>query len=150
MSGGDTHMLYHKIIKYNNNLYGGVLRGDALPEPAPTKSIKVTVDDSDDDDDMEDVETVIDAMNENDDDDEYDTATEYRKELKKEADTNEDGEIEFEEGIDQDVTSLDDEDIDIEELEKIYQDTDVVADKNKAQTTTLIQQALKDDNIFKK
>ena len=148
MYGGDSHELYHKIIKYNNNLYGGVSRGDALPERTPTQDVGVNVNEGEDDpDDIEDIETAIDAMDE--EDMEYDDRAEYRKELQKEADTNEDGEIEFEEGIDQDVLLIDEE-LDAEELEKIYQDTDVVPDKNKIQTTNLIQQALKDDKLFKK
>jgi len=70
--------------------------------------------------------------------------------LQKLADTDKDSEIEFDEGLDQDIVLQDEDNIDIEELEKIYQDTDVIKDADTNKTSNLIQMALKDEELFKK
>ncbi len=65
------------------------------------------------------------------------------------ADEDDDGVIEFSEGLDQNQT-FEEEEMDIEEMEKVYQDTDVQVDEHVSKTSDLIKKALKDDNIFKK
>lgn len=151
------HRYHHKIID-NKNLTGGIDKGQALARQLEGKQdqedddeIEVEIDEGEyDPDDIEELdEEAIDAMNEEEEDEEYYNEEEYMDNLKKMADENDDGEIEFDEGLDRDII-LNDEDLDIDELEKIYQDTDVVPDKDVSQTTSLIQQALKDDKLFKK
>jgi hypothetical protein len=68
-----------------------------------------------------------------------------------------DKEFEKKEDFDEDepdiTPAFEDEETDelnIEDLEKIYQDNDVVPDSNISQTSTLIREALNDDKIFKK
>lgn len=72
-----------------------------------------------------------------------------KNELDKMVDDNKNSAVDFEEGLDIDYR-LDEEELDIEDLEKIYQDNDVMPDNNIGQTSNLIQMALKDEKIFKK
>jgi len=69
--------------------------------------------------------------------------------LNKEADEDGDGVVEFDEGLDQEVI-LEDEEMELDDLEKIYQDNDVMTDPKLTETSNLIKQALNDDKIFKK
>lgn len=57
--------------------------------------------------------------------------------------------MEFDEGVEPEADLADD-DMELEAIEQIYQNMDVIADDNAAQTAELIKKALKDDNIFKK
>lgn len=102
-----------------------------------------------DDDDEGEYDLDIGELEKEYNEDEYDELKTEKDTIKKEIDTNGDGEIEFEEGMDNDMV-LEDEELELEDIEKIYQDTDIEPDKNIIKTSNLIQQALKDDKIFKK
>jgi hypothetical protein len=149
----DIVEMLDKMAKYDYNLLGGTIKGEALDENIldaelarqQEKELKVTEDETEEtplvdlvNDDLEESEELEEKPEEDTD-----------ESLKKEADDNDDGTVEFDEGLDQSVV-LDDEELDLDELEKIYQDTDAVPDKNITQTATLIKEALKDDKIFKK
>ncbi|CAH6421508.1 VETF early transcription factor large subunit [uncultured virus] len=75
-------------------------------------------------------------------------------EYTEEADENNDGTVEFEEGLENDDLlqdeAMDMDEVDLEEIEKIYQEMDVVPDDNILQTTNLIKMALKDEDFIKK
>lgn len=75
----------------------------------------------------------------------YDEGYNYNNE----ADDDGDGVVEYEEGLDNDEF-LQDEELDINEIEKIYQETDVNPDENILQTSNLIKIALKDEEFIKK
>jgi hypothetical protein len=97
-----------------------------------------------------------DEMTEPDDDDEEEIDVDIDSEI---GQTNKDGDKtgdkaseeldEFERGLDSDVI-LADEELDLDEMEKLYQDVDTVPDDNLVKTSALIQDALKDDKLFKK
>lgn len=72
---------------------------------------------------------------------EMDTQDENKPEQK------EDEELEFEEGLEQDQI-LSEEELDMEDMEQLYRDVDI--DANTSKTTTMIKDALKSDNIFKR
>lgn len=147
MAKYDYESLYDDILVNgkrlkNVNVHKGGERdpGDYLPEKIPDKEISIDIDDDEDEElTIEELEAL---------DTEEDDVDSIRK-IKKVADENKDDEVEFEEGLDSDFV-LQDEELEMEDMEKIYQDTDVIPDSNTTQTSTLIQQALRDDKIFKK
>ncbi|QKF93820.1 putative very early transcription factor VETF [Fadolivirus algeromassiliense] len=136
----DDILINGQLLKQYNHIGGEREPSDYLPDKVMDKEISIDVDD-----DEEDELTIeeIEAIEQEDDD------IEPVKKLKKVVDENKDEEEDFEEGLDSDFV-LQDEELDIDDLEKIYQDTDIIPDSNINQTSTLIQQALKDDKIFKK
>ena len=170
----DAIKVFNKMAEYDyNTLHNDIMIGDKYLKGFDNKS-----DESDDDDDnfknlrggdMADIdyeeqksgdkELIVDV--DEDEDIEMDLAElevidrdddddkENIKSLKKQVDENKDDEENFEEGLDVDHV-LQDEELEIEDLEKLYQDTDIIPDANVTQTSTLIQQALNDDKLFKK
>lgn len=70
-------------------------------------------------------------------------------EYSEEADEDGDGMVEFDEGVPTDDLMIDDE-LEMEDIENIYQETDVIPDENLMQTSNLIKKALNDEDIFEK
>lgn len=57
--------------------------------------------------------------------------------------------IEIDDELEEELNELE-EDMELDELEKLYQDTDILEDKNIVKTSMMIKDAINDDNIFKK
>lgn len=57
--------------------------------------------------------------------------------------------VKFDSGLERDEV-MEDEELDIEEIEKLYQSEDIIADANVTKTSELIKNALDDDNLFKR
>lgn len=137
----ETIEILDEMAKCDYNLFGGVTKGEALEAKSSRVENEIEVDMDDEED------TMISDVVEQPDEEKYFEDTEEN--LNKEADEDGDGIVEFDEGLDPDVT-LEDEEMELDDLEKIYQDNDVVVDNKLAETTSLIKQALQDDKIFKK
>lgn len=122
--------LYDKMAKYNYRL--NRLRGGEYPDYPEEYYINNDVVTNVDDIDMQKI----------------------RRSLGEEADIDNDGVIEFDEGLSIETTlpdeELDIQELDLEDIEKLYEEVDMESEKEVSKTSSLIEQALKDDKIFEK
>lgn len=142
LHGGDNDintLLFDKMAKYDFN----TLHDDIIMNDKPLKyNNSLNGGENNDDDGIDDIDINLSEVEVN-EDDTHVTNFAITSVTKKDDDD------EIENTIAPVFDELDEE-MDAEDLEKIYQDNDVVPDSNIAQTSTLIQQALNDDKIFKK
>ncbi len=123
--------IYSKMAKYNDKMIQFTSEGDMEVEH---NNENAGMNGENDEEDFEYINAIEEEVGEID-----------NEEIKKYDDLLEDDEIE-------NSTMLNEmeEDLELNEIEKLYQDTDVVEDVNASKTSLLIKKALDDDNVFKK